>query len=99
MDYKNLYLDLRNRVKQLNKIGLALSSEKNTDKVFEMILDEATQISNAAGSTLYQIDDKKLNFIIIKNEPLKIWQGGISGQEIIYPPISLYLDNNDLLLL
>ena len=40
MDYKKLYLDLKDRVKQLNKIGLALSTEKNTDKLFEMILDE-----------------------------------------------------------
>ena len=93
MDYKKLYLDLKDRVKQLNKIGLALSTERNTDNLFEMILDEATTISNAAGCTLYQLLDEKLFFNIIKNEPLKIWQGGISGEKIKYDPINLYLEN------
>jgi HD-GYP domain-containing protein (c-di-GMP phosphodiesterase class II) len=95
MDYKKLYLDLKDRVKQLNKIGLALSTEKNTDKLFEMILDESTKISNAAGSTLYQSLDNKLIFSIIKNEPLNIWQGGISGNDINFPPIDLYLENRE----
>ena len=93
MDYKKLYLDLKDRVKQLNKIGLALSTERDTDNLFEMILDEATKISNAAGCTLYQSFDEKLFFNIIKNEPLKIWQGGISGVKIKYDPINLYLEN------
>lgn len=95
MDYKKLYLNLIDRVKQLNKIGLALSTEKNTDKLFEMILDESTKISNAAGSTLYQSKNNKLFFSIIKNEPLNIWQGGISGNEINFPPIKLNLENGD----
>lgn len=95
MDYKNLYLDLQERVKQLNKIGLALSTEKNSDKLFEMILDEATNISKAAGSTLYEVVDEKLHFSIIKNYPLNIWQGGLSGKEIVYPPIPLYFENEN----
>ena len=81
MDYKKLYFNLKDRIKQLNKIGLALSTEKNTDSLFEMILDEASRISNAAGSTLYQFTDNKLYFSIIKNESLNIWQGGLSGRK------------------
>ena len=93
MNYKKLYLDLQDRVKQLNKIGLALSTEKNTDKLFELILDEATSISNAAGSTLYKVEDNHLHFSIIKNEPLNMWQGGLSGKDISLPPIPMYLED------
>jgi len=94
VDYKKLYFDLKNRVTQLNKIGLALSKEKNSSKLFEMILDEATNISNAAGSTLYTVEDNYLHFNIIKNEPLNLWQGGLSGKNISLSPIPMYLERN-----
>ena len=94
MDYKKLYFDLKDRVTQLNKIGLALSKEKSSSKLFEMILDEATKISNAAGSTLYTVEDDQLHFNIIKNEPLNMWQGGLSGKDISLPPIPMYLEDN-----
>ena len=95
MNYKKLYQDLRNRVNQLNKIGLALSKEKSTSKLFEMILDEASSISNAAGSTLYTVEDKFLKFNIIKNEPLKMWQGGLSGKTISYKKIPIYSNDGN----
>ena len=38
---------------QLNEIGVALSSEKNVDRLLEMILLEAKGIANADGGTIY----------------------------------------------
>ena len=64
MDYKSKYEELRNRIKRLNEIGLALSTEKNTNVLFEKILNESGFISNADGRTLYIVKDNKLYFEI-----------------------------------
>ena len=34
----------------------------------------------------------KSNDYIIKNEPLNMWQGGLSGKDISLPPIPMYLE-------
>ena len=41
------------RYQNLNEIGVALSAEKNVDRLLEMILHEAKKISNADGGTIY----------------------------------------------
>ena len=56
MDYKKRCEFLEQRIKRLNAIGLALSTEEDTNKIFEMILEEARHITNADGRTLYMID-------------------------------------------
>ena len=35
---------LEERIKRLNEIGIALSTERNTNKLFELILEEAKNI-------------------------------------------------------
>ena len=39
MNYKEKCSFLEERIKRLNEIGIALSSENNTNKLFEMILE------------------------------------------------------------
>ena len=41
------------RIKELVKIGMALSAEKNLDRLLEMIVSEARRFTNADGGTLY----------------------------------------------
>jgi HD-GYP domain-containing protein (c-di-GMP phosphodiesterase class II)/PAS domain-containing protein len=41
------------RYQDLNNIGVALSAEKNVNRLLEMILQEAKKISNADGGTVY----------------------------------------------
>ena len=53
MDYKERSLFLEERIKRLNEIGIALSTESNTNRLFEMILEEARHITHADGRTLY----------------------------------------------
>ena len=48
---------LEERVKRLNEIGLALSREDNTDVIFELIMEEARNITHADGRTLYMKSD------------------------------------------
>ena len=57
MDYKKRCEFLEKRIKRLNAIGLALTTENDTNKIFEMILEEARHITNADGRTLYMIDE------------------------------------------
>ena len=41
MDALNRIKFLEDRLHRLSEIGMALSTEKNTDRLFEMILEEA----------------------------------------------------------
>lgn len=81
------------QIKRLNAIGIALSSEKNTDRLLEMILDGAKSITNADGGTLYLVNqNRQLEFAIMKTSSLGIAIGGASTEGRNYPPIPLYDD-------
>ena len=49
MDALNRIKFLEDRLHRLSEIGMALSTEKDTNVLFEMILDEAKNITNADG--------------------------------------------------
>jgi len=89
------YIDsLQNQISNMSAIGLALSKEKDMDKLLEMILLEAKRISNADGGTLYMmIDDQRLRFSIMITDSLNIHMGGTSGKEISFYPVKLYMDD------
>ena len=53
--------------KRLIDIGIALSAEKNSDRLMERILFEAKDMGKADGGTLYiRTDDDQLKFAILK---------------------------------
>ena len=80
-------------LRELNEIGIALSAEKDHDRLLELILVKAMEITNADGGTLYtRSDDQRLNFEILHNRSLNIHKGGTSGEEISFYPIALYDD-------
>jgi len=89
------YIDsLQNQISNMSAIGLALSKEKDMDKLLEMILLEAKRISNSDGGTLYMMtDDQRLKFSIMITDSLNIHMGGTSGKEIPFYPVKLYMDN------
>ncbi len=85
---------LQNQISNMSAIGLALSKEKDMEKLLEMILLEAKRISNADGGTLYMmIDDQRLKFSIMITNSLNIHMGGTSGEEIPFYPVKLYMDD------
>ena len=45
MDALNRIKFLEDRLHRLSEIGMALSTERNTDRLFEMILEEAKNIT------------------------------------------------------
>ncbi|MBT5107526.1 MAG: diguanylate cyclase, partial [Rhodospirillaceae bacterium] len=75
----------------LIELGIALSAERDHDRLQEMILLEAKRICNADGGTLYILteDEKGLAFAIMRNDTLNIAKGGTTGIEIPFPPLSL----------
>jgi HD-GYP domain-containing protein (c-di-GMP phosphodiesterase class II) len=79
-------------IEKLNEIGIALSAEKNTPKLLEMILKGAKAILNADGGTLYLAteDKRHLQFEMIINDSLGIMMGAKLGDPIPFDPLPLY---------
>ena len=83
-------------LRELNEIGIALSAEKDHDRLLELILVKAMDITNSDGGTLYVCtNEKSLKFEILHNRSLAVHKGGTSGEEILLPPISLYDDEGN----
>jgi HD-GYP domain-containing protein (c-di-GMP phosphodiesterase class II) len=84
-------IDFSKLLKEITDIGIALSAEKDHNRLLEMILLKSKEITNADGGSLYTYtDDKRLRFEIIRTESLGIHMGGTSGKSIDFYPVSLY---------
>ena len=79
--------------KELAQIGIALSAEKDINKLLEVIVDEARKLTAADGGTLYIVDREKmhLRFEILQNDTMKMRLGGRAGVEITLPPVPLQI--------
>jgi len=85
--------DLIRRLAELNDIGVALSQEKNIDRLLESILIAAMKLTRADGGTLYRRpagDPDELNFAIVRNTSLGIALGGTTGSAVPFEPIRLH---------
>ncbi len=83
--------DLLHRLEQLLDIGVALSKERDINKLLEAILVAAKSITHADGGTLYRMtEERTLKFEIMHNDTLGIAMGGTSGVEIPFYPVNLY---------
>jgi pimeloyl-ACP methyl ester carboxylesterase/DNA-binding response OmpR family regulator len=72
-------------------LGVALTSEKDYNRLLERIVVEAQSLCNADGGTLYLFtEDQQLRFMIVRNSSLAIAMGGASGKDIPFPPLKLY---------
>ncbi len=80
------------QLERLNAIGIALSAERDHQRLLEMILLGAQEITNADGGTLYTItQDNHLKFEMMRNKSLSMYLGGTTGKEIPFLPLPLYL--------
>ncbi len=71
-------------------LGIALSTEKNLDRLVERILLEAKKLCNADAGTMYLCTaDKQLKFSIMITDSLNIALGGTTGKEIPFRPIPM----------
>ena len=77
--------------KRLIDLGIALSAERDHNRLMERILLEAKAIYNADGGTLYlRTEDNMLSFEIMRSDTLDIAMGGTTGRDISFPPLSMY---------
>jgi HD-GYP domain-containing protein (c-di-GMP phosphodiesterase class II) len=80
------------RLAELNEIGIALSQEKDLNRLLETILVAAQRITHADGGTLYRrhaTDRDTLHFEIIRTDSLGVAMGGTTGTAIPFGPLPL----------
>jgi len=84
------------KIALLNEIGIALSAEKNSQRVLELILDGAKKLTSADGGSLYTLNENdELVFEIVSTDSLNIHMGGTTGQAIDFPPLPLHVEGHD----
>jgi phosphoserine phosphatase RsbU/P len=71
-------------------IGIALSAEKDFDRLLESILIQAKSLCNADGGTLYLPEDNRLKSTIMHNDSLNITMGGSMGEKLPSLMVPLY---------
>jgi HD-GYP domain-containing protein (c-di-GMP phosphodiesterase class II) len=82
------------QLERLNSIGIALSAERDSNRLLETILKGAIELTNADAGTLYTlVDEKFLKFEIVQNQSLNIAMGGSTKLSINFPQIPIYLAN------
>jgi HD-GYP domain len=83
--------ELVERNRRMAEIGLALSSERRVNRIFELVVEEARRLTRADAGTLYIVteDGKALEFVVMQNESMGLRMGGTSGNEITLPPVML----------
>ena len=82
--------------KRLIEIGIALSAEKDTNKLMETILLEAKDIGNADGGTLYiRTKEDTLKFEIMRTDSLGVAMGGTTGVDINIPPVVMFKEDGN----
>ena len=89
---QDVIADREKMFQRLIDIGIALSSERDHNRLQEQILLETKRIANADGGTLYLMteDDRALSFAIVRNDTLDIRMGGTTGVPIPFDPLPLY---------
>ena len=81
---------ITSRLEYLNQIGIALSQERDINKLLETILIAAKNLTRADGGTLYRLVDNKLQFEIVRTDSLSIAMGGTTGTPVPFYPIPLH---------
>lgn len=81
----------QDQLEKLVKFGLSMTAERNHDRLMELILLGAKDLTNADGGTLYiRTPDDKLEFKIVQTDSLNFAMGGTSGQDITFPPVPMF---------
>ncbi|MDM8544318.1 response regulator [Desulfococcaceae bacterium HSG9] len=80
---------LESTIKRLTHIGASMTSERNLNKLLEMVVFEARDAANADGGTLYILKDNLLHFKIVQNKSLESYMGGETGEPVTFKPVEL----------
>jgi len=85
------------KLEEIMKINLALTSQHNKDKLLEDILTLTRKLTNADAGTLYikSEDEKNLKFNVIQNDSLNIKMGG-TNKLPNWNDLPIYLEDGSL---
>lgn len=89
---KSFSPEILSQIEDILNIGIALSAEKDPNRLLEMIVTEARRITRADAGTLYLCDGEQLVFRIMQNESMGTFKGG-NGEEIPLPPVHMNMEN------
>ena len=79
-------------LKAMLDIAIALSSERDFNKLFNIIIARSMEITGCDAGTLYLVNDGKLEFKIMKTLSLGIDRGS-DGAGIELPPVEMSREN------
>lgn len=79
-------------LQQILDIGIALTTEKNPNKLLDLIVQTAMELTNSDGGTLYILEDETLVFRIMKTKSKGIDMGK-EGEVINLPPVPFSKEN------
>lgn len=83
--------ETQDKLGRLVDLGIAMSAERDSNRLMEMVLLGAKELTNADGGTLYiRGDDDKLHFQILRNDSLNVALGGTSGNAVTIPPVAMF---------
>ena len=83
-----------NAYRRLIEVGIALSAEKDHQRLMENILLTAKDFTHADAGTLYlKTEQNSLSFEILRNDTLDIALGGTTGKPVALPDVKLYNDD------
>lgn len=77
--------NVQEQLRTLNKIGIALSSERNLQKLLSLILREARRFTHADAGSLYIRQGNSLTFIVAQNDTLGSRQSAQFNEQINLP--------------
>ncbi|RKZ37417.1 MAG: phosphohydrolase [Gammaproteobacteria bacterium] len=78
-------------IRKLSQVGVALSAEKDNDRLMELILESAKELTNADGGTLSRrTEADTVVFEIMLTDSLDIRLGGTSGSTIEFYPLRMF---------
>ncbi len=91
----NFHENQSNKLREINKIGIAISHEKDINKLLDMILYKAIEFTNSDAGTLYLKDssNKKLTFTAVQNRSLNIRLGGVA-EKIDWSALNLFKEDS-----
>ena len=80
------------RIEKLNRIGIALSSETDIDRLLSLIVSEVRDFTQADAGSLYTLEDDRLIFRVAQNDTLD----GKKGLPSSFKPHPIPLDTSSI---
>ena len=85
-------MECQGDIKKILDVGIALSKEKDRNKLLDMILDSGMEIANCDGGTLYIERGDSLYFQVMKTISMNVDKGK-NGKVIDLPPVPMKEEN------